>query len=169
VARGIGGEDGPSLWMFICVILVWGAVKKWFSDASDKLDQNYANPFQQETTKQIQAKEKAVKNTTYKASNLRHKLDYYQQVADAQREEFTATFNIDEDKLISMLKDFNKDELLAVYKCFGVQDATILGIATATGNIFDFYNHLLTDSTLGGNDLSAMRAIWKKTGLWANF
>lgn len=170
MARGIGGDDGPSLWMFIAVILVWGKIQGWFGEAKDKLNENWVNPFQPETNKQVQAKEKAVKNVTYRASQFQHgrKLDYYQQIADSQREEFAATFNIDEDKLLDQLKDLNKDELIAVYKCFGVQDATFLGVATATGTIFDFYNHLLTDTRLGGNDLTAMRNIWKKTGLWAN-
>ena len=123
MARGLGGDDGPTLWMFIACILIWGKVKGWFDEASDKLSGNLANPFQPETTAQIKAKEKHVKTVTYRASHFPpgRKLDYYQQLAEAQFDEMQSAVNIDEDKLINMLKPLNADELKAVYKCFGVR------------------------------------------------
>jgi hypothetical protein len=169
-SRGIGGDDGPTLWMFIACILIWGKIQGWFNAASDKLSGNLANPLQPETTAQIKAKEAQVKKITYRSSNLTQKLDHYQQIADAQYKELESYLNVDEDRLIAMLKPLNKDELIAVYKCFGVRDSTSTTgglLATGTGNIFDFYNEILTDSTFGGQDLTDMRKIWLKTGLWA--
>lgn len=169
-SRGIGGDDGPTVWMFIACILVWGKVKGWFDAAGSELDKNHVNPFQPETNAEVRNKEKLVKEITYRSSNLKHKLTYYQQIADSQYQELMSTFNIDEDKLINMLKPLNVDELKAVAKCFGVRDSASvksLGFATGTGTIFEYYNELLSDSTFGGDDLSQMRKIWSKTGLWA--
>lgn len=157
--------------MFVACILIYQMVKGWWNKAEDKLNGNLANPFQTETTEQIRKKEAAVKATTYRSSNLRHKnIDYYQQLADSQFEEMTSSYNIDEDKLIAQLKPLNTDELRAVYKCFGVKDANVLGtVAAWTQDIFGWYNHLLSDTVLGGKDLTAMRAVWAKTGLWPAF
>jgi hypothetical protein len=167
MARGIGGDDGPSLWMFLACILIWGKIQGWFNAASDKLSGNLANPFQSETTEDIKKKEKQVSGVSYKVSNLPNKLAHYQQIAQAQWDEMHSIGNIDEDKLISTLKPLNKDELIAVFKAFGVKENTVLGVASMTGTIFDFYQKYLTDSTFGGNDLTDMWNVWKKTGLWA--
>lgn len=172
MARGIGGDDGPTLWMFIACILIWGKVKGWFDSGLSELDKNHANIFQPETTAEIQNKEKIVKEISYRSSALKHKLSFYQQIADAQHKELMSTFNIDEDKLIAMLKPLNVDELKAVAKSFGVRDSASiksLGFATGTGTIFEYYDELLSDSTLGGDDLTQMRKIWQPTGLWAAY
>ncbi|RYE91507.1 MAG: hypothetical protein EOO37_00060 [Cytophagaceae bacterium] len=174
MARGIGGDDGPTLWMFVACILIWGKVKGWFDSGLSELDKNHANPFQPETNAEIRNKEKVVKEIAYRPSKFQngHKLSYYQQLADSQFKELMSTFNIDEDKLINMLKPLNVDELKAVAKCFGVRDSASiksLGFATGTGTIFEYYDELLSDSTLGGNDLTQMRKIWQPTGLWSGF
>lgn len=172
MARGIGGDDGPTLWMFIACILIWGKVKGWFDSGMTELDKNHVNPFQPETNAEVRTKEKFVKEITYRSSKLTHKPTYYQQLADAQYKELMSTFNIDETKLINMLKGLNVDELKAVAKAFGARDSVSmksLGFATGTGTIFEYYEELLTDSTLGGDDLTQMRKIWQPTGLWANY
>lgn len=168
MARGIGGDDGPTLWMFIACILIWGKIQGWFGSVSSSLSGNLANPFQPETTADIKRKEKQVTSITYRSSKLTKPVAYYQDVASAQYNELCSTWNIDEDKLLDMLKGFNVDELKAVAKNFGVKDANVLGLVAGwTGNIFDWYDHLLKDTAIGGNDLTAMRAIWKPTGLWS--
>ena len=56
MARGIGGDDGPTLWMAVAVIVCWGAFKSWFAEAKgDVKDQlgigkNTAGPFQDQTS-----------------------------------------------------------------------------------------------------------------------
>lgn len=167
MARGIGGDDGPTLWMFVACILIWGKVQGWFSAAGDALGGNLANPLQDETTDQIRAKEKRVKDVKYKPTNLPKVLGFYEQIADDQYSEMLNWFNVDEDKLINQVKSLNKDELTAVYKSFGVRDNKVLGVAQSTMNLLEFYQKLLTDSTFGGDDLTTMRKIWAKTGLWA--
>lgn len=171
MARGIGGDDGPTLWMFIACILIWGKVKGWFDSASDKLSGNLANPFQPETTADIKRKEAQVSGVFFRSSKFPpgRTLSFYQDVAAEQFKELTSSFNIDEDRLITMLKGFNVDELKAVYKSFGVKDATVLGVVAGwTADLFGWYEHLLTDSTFGGNDLTTMRKIWQPTGLWVS-
>lgn len=166
MARGLGGDDGPSVWMFLACILIWGKVQGWFNSVKEDLSGNLANPFQAETTADIRKMEKKIKNTPFSSSALRKPRTHYEEIADAQHKEMTSSFNIDEDRLYQMLELLNVDELKAVYVSFGARDSTALGITAWTGDIFKWYQHLLTDSTFGGNDLSDMRALWKKTGLW---
>ena len=165
MARGIGGDDGPTLWMFVACILIWGKIQGWFGSLSDSVSGNLANPIQNETTAQIRAKEKAVKAVTYRSSALKgHPLSFYQQIADAQYDELLSWFNVDEDKLINMLKGLNKDELKAVYKCFGARDNKVLGVAQSTLTLMEFYSAIFEDGW-AGNDLTNMRKIWAGTGL----
>lgn len=168
MARGLGGDDGPTVWMFIACILVWGKIQGWFNSVSDSVSGNLANPIQTETTAQIKAKEKGVKEIAYRSSQFQngHKLAFYQNIADRQYSEMENWLNVDEDVLLDSLRGLNTDELKAVAKCFGVRDNAVLGVAQSTGTLFDFYDKILSDSTFGGNDLSNMKKIWAKTGLW---
>lgn len=165
MARGLGGEDGPSLWMFVAVVLVWGKIQGWFGEVKADLSGNLANPLQDETTDQIRAKEKRVAATQVRLSTLPKSATYYQDLADDLYSEMQSWFNVDEEKLLDICKPLTKDELLAVYKAFGVKDNKVLGVAQSTGTLIDFFKKCLSDG-LTGNDKTNMKAIWKKTGLW---
>lgn len=171
MARGLGGDDGPSVWMFAACILIWMKVKGWFDSGAAEFDKNHANIFQAETTAEIQRKTSAAKAVAFRSSRFPpgRKLSYYSKLADDQYKELSSNLNIDEDKLINALRVLNADELKAVFVSFGVRDLSnlnSLGLAMTTGNIFDFYDRLLSDSWAGGNDYSNMKSIWAKTGLW---
>jgi hypothetical protein len=167
MARGLGGDDGPSLFMFIAVILIWGSIKDWFSRASDKVEDtlggNLPNPLQAETKKQIQDKEKRVAATQNKVrySTLPHPVSYYQQIADDFFEEMGSWFNVDKTRMLARCKMLSADELKAVYVAFDVRDNNLLGVAQSTGTLLDWFGKLYS-----GDQKAEMKKVWAKTGLW---
>lgn len=169
MARGIGGDDGPTLWMFVAVILIWTTVRKWFGEVSDKasevVNRNYANPIQKETTQEIAEMEKAVKNTFVPWSKLGPKT-YFQRIAMSQRQNLDTGFNVDEDKLFKELEPLSADQLRAVYHCFGVKDRTNGLITLYTGDLFDWYEKELDSWGMKPTEMERMRAIWAKARIW---
>lgn len=159
--------------MFVACILIFQMLKKWWDAASDKIEgavnTNYGGPLQGETTEDIKKKENLIKQVSYRSSQFPkgRKLSYYQHIADTQWKELEAFVNTDEDKLIAQVASLNTDELKAVYKCFGLKERTFAKLTVKSGDLFDFYEDVLSDGILAGDDLSRMRKVWAKTGLWA--
>jgi hypothetical protein len=177
MARGLGGDDGPSLWMFVACVLVWGKVAGWFNRTSDKvsstleLGKNSGGVFQSETTEEIGFYETQVKGWTTAWSTLPQKRKYYQAIAmkifTHVKDNFGYLSNIDEDYLINLCKPLTANELKAVAICFGVKDINNgVGLTSWTGHIIHLWETILEDSVVGGNDLTNMKKIWGKTGLW---
>ena len=182
MARGILGDDGPSLFMFIAVILIWGTIQRWASNAGDKLGaakdsladkleigKNSASIWQAQTTAQISQMETMVKSIAVPYSKLPHPPNFYKQTADAMWKEMTSTINIDEWAIVEMVRVFSKDELLAVAKAFGVREVSDwknLGLTTAwTGTIFDAMT-IAFDGYFKESERLAMHRIWAKTKMW---
>jgi hypothetical protein len=171
VARGIGGEDGPSLWMFVAVLCVWPVVKNFMSetkkDVTDTLGigHNTAGPLQSQTSADIQAAEDTVKSWTVSWSTLKPKT-YYQNIADRLWAEMNSQFNIDEQALIDACKPLSKMELMAVAKCFGVKEnTTVFGLTTWSGHIFQAFD-IAFDGMFKKNELAQMKKIWSVTKQW---
>lgn len=175
MARGIGGDDGPSIFMFAACILIFGQLKSWFNKAGDKANElankNYANPFQQETTSEIDMMTKNAKkiSVNWKALPPAKNITYFQRLALSHKQVMDTQGNMDEDKLFSQVEKLTANELRALAYCFGVQDRTNGLISIWTGDIFMWYDKGLDDITLYPGyitELARMRAIWAKTGLW---
>lgn len=172
MARGIGGDDGPSLWMAIAVLCVWASFKSWAKetthDVKDTLGigHNTAGPLQSQTTAEIEAAEKAVKSWTVSWSALPKPKTYYQNIADKLWKEMLSQYNIDEQAMIDACKPLSKGELVAVAKCFGVKEATtIFGLTTWSGHIFQAFDVAL-EGMFKKNEMAQMKRIWSVTKLW---
>lgn len=170
MARGIGGDDGPSIWMFAACILIWYKLSDMWKagkkSVQDELNTNHASILQPETTAEISRLEKKVAAITYKPSQLTQPKVYYTNVANTCWKELSANYNTDEEKLFDLLEPMNADELKCVAKEFGVKESTTLFVVTShTVDIFSAFDLVLTDG-LFGKDLTKMHSIWKKTGLW---
>jgi hypothetical protein len=170
MARGLGGDDGPSLWMFVAVVLVWGTIRSWFQAAKNNLDDvvstNYANPVQGETTKDIKVYESAVKRVAVPWSSLPRQKDYYQRLAISHRQLMDTGGNMDEDALFAQVARLSANELKALYYCFGVADRSNGLMAIWTGDLFVWYEKGLDDWGIKPTELQRMRSIWAKTKLW---
>lgn len=168
--------------MFIAVILIWGTIQRWVSTAGDKLGsakdtladkleigKNSASIWQEQTTAQIAKMEETVKAIPVPYSKLPHSPAFYLQTADAMWREMTSQFNIDEWKIVEMVRVLTKDELLAVAKAFGVREVAdwkTFGFTTAwTGTIFDAMT-VAFDGYFKESERLAMHRIWAKTKMW---
>lgn len=172
MAGGIGGDDGPSLWMAVAVIVCWGAFKSWASEAkkdvSDTLGigKNTAGPFQDQTSSEIEQIEATVKSWPVTWSALPHPKSYYDSIAAKMWREMTSPVNIDEEQLIAWVKPLSKVELVAVAKCFGVKEATtFFGFTAWTGHIFQAMD-VAFDGMFKKNELAQMKKIWSVTKMW---
>lgn len=172
MAKGIGGEDGPSLWTFLCVILVW----KWFTSEASKLEKkvegvfhvgvNDAGPLQKQTTAQISNMKRKVDLIPVVVGKLRQPPHYYTEVADSIWDQMNATFFTNKDEIFRLLEPLNVNELNAVAKGFGVRETTVFGLLTlSTYTIFTAMDGTFSDGVVV-KDLTRMRKIWAKTGLW---
>lgn len=166
MARGIGGEDGPSVWMFLTVILVWAWVKSTFTSAKNsvvdtlEIGKNSGGPFQSESTADIDRKNRFIDKIPVTHTRLPHSSQHYRDIADMLQSELTATFNTDEPKMFAALTPLSLYELRAVAKAFGVRENSV-GFTYYTYTLFDIMTKVLS-----GSDLTRMRKIWAKTGLW---
>lgn len=171
MAKGIGGEDGPSLWMFIAVVLVWGKLSQLATKTKNdtakflELGKNSGGPFQPETTAEITVMTKFVARIPVTPSRLKHKLPYYKAIADLVWEELKAQFFTNDTRMFEALEPLTVYELRAVAKEFGVRETTLFGMTTETVTIFTGFDKVLKNGMLG-NDLTRMHKIWAKTGLW---
>lgn len=171
MARGIGGEDGPTLWMFVAVVLVWGTVSKWLSSAKNtvveglEIGKNSAGPLQAETTAEIRTMEDQVASWHCAWSELKKPKTFYQNIADKLWKEIASQFNIDEAAMIAACRGLSKNELMAVAKCFGVREAAVFGLTTWTGHIFKAFDVAL-EGMFKKNELAEMHRIWAVTKLW---
>lgn len=171
MAKGIGGEDGPSLWMFIAVVLVWGKLSQLATKTKNdtakflELGKNSGGPFQPETTAEISVMTKFVARIPVTPSRLKHKLPYYKAIADLVWEELKAQFFTNDTRMFEALEPLTLYELRAVAKEFGVRETTLFGMTTETVTIFTGFDKVLKNGMLG-NDLTRMHKIWAKTGLW---
>ena len=182
MARGILGDDGPSLFMFIAVILIWGTIQRWASNAGDKLGaakdsladkleigKNSASIWQEATTADIAKMESKVKAIAVPYSTLPHPPSYYENIANAMWSEMRSTVNIDEWKLVDLCRDLSKYELMAVAKGFGVKEYSswkTAGLTTAwTGTLFDAMT-VAFDGYFKDTERAAMKGVWAKTKMW---
>lgn len=172
MAKGIGGEDGPSIWTFLCVILVW----KWFTSEAAKLEKkvegvlhigvNDAGPLQKQTTSQIANMEKKVARIPLIPAKLKFDPSHYAEIADMLWSEMNSTFYTDKNRIFEALEPLTVYELNAVAKKFGVRETSVLGLLTmSTYTIFTAFDGTFSDG-LVVKDLTRMKRIWAKTGLW---
>lgn len=173
MAKGILGDDGPTLWTFIAVILMWGAFKTWLSetkkDVKDTLGigSNTAGPLQSESSADIKKMEDQVKAWHVTYSSLPKPPTYYHNIANKLWAEIDVpkVLNVDEAAAIALLKPLSKNELVAVAKQFGVKEDTSLGLTTWSGHIFRALDRAFT-GMFKANDMAQMKAIWAPTKLW---
>lgn len=169
MARGIGGDDGPSVFMFAACVLIFFKLSDWAKAGKDavsaELDTNHASPFQSQTTSEIKKMEKYVAGITYRSSNLKKPAATYVSIANQCWKELSADWYVSDRKLFDLLDPLNADELKAVAKAFGVKESTALGITSGTYTIFTAFDEVLEDGYVF-KDLAKMHLIWKKTGLW---
>jgi len=174
MARGIGGDDGPSLWMFLACILIWGKIQGWFTSAkqsvNDVLDTNYSNPVQNETTADIKLMKDAAARIAVSWSKLGNNArTKFKALAMKHRQTMDTGGNMDEAALFAQVEHLSADQLRALAHCFGVQDRTNGVMSIWTGDIFYWYEKGLDDVQWYPSyqtELARMRKIWAKTGLW---
>lgn len=173
MARGIGGDDGPSLWMFLACILIWGKIQGWFNSVKkgveDIADTNYANPMQEESTSDIKLMKDNVSRIAVPWSRLgKNARSRFNTLAMKHRQLMDTGGNMDEAALYAQVESLTADQLRALAYCFGVQDRTNGLISIWTGDIFRWYEKALDDVHWFGSEteLDKMRKIWAKTGLW---
>lgn len=130
-----------------------------------EIGKNSAGIFQHETTKDIDKKQSFVDKIAVTTTRLKYNSAHYLAIADMCFDELTAWLNVDEPRLFAALENLNVYELRAVAKSFGVRETSIVGFTSSTFTIFDLMGHTLKDGRFG-NDLTKMRKIWAKTGLW---
>jgi hypothetical protein len=174
MARGFQGDTLSTVLMIGAGVLVWQKMSKTVDKVGERLGVgvNSAGVFQSETTDEINAYQKEVDawscnwaalgpNGKSKAKTLANKIFV------ALRDGFGALENVDEDKLFALLRPLSANELRAVAISFGVPDKNnLLGLTLFTGHIFRWFEEVLHDNYLQGHDLTEMRKIWAKTGLW---
>jgi hypothetical protein len=171
VAKGILGDDGPSVWTFIAVVLMWGAFKTWFSETSNTvkstlgIGRNTAGPMQAQTSADIERSENVVKSIPVSWSRLPKSPAYYQSIADKLWKEMNSSINIDEYGLISTCRPLSTIELLAVAKSFGVKENSHLGLTVWSGNIFQAMD-IAFDGMFKKAELAQMKKIWAPTKMW---
>lgn len=172
MARGIGGDDGPSLFMFGACVLGFIWLRDSFTSAKEsvsstlELGKNSGGILQPETTEDISTLQKSVDAITVRWTKCPHGKAYYLNIAAKCWTELSANYNTDEAKLFAMLSPLSADELRAVAKTFGVRETSVFGLLTlGSYTIFKAFDEALSDGMFG-NDLTKMRKIWAKTGLW---
>lgn len=171
MAKGILGDDGPTLWTFIAVILMWGAFKTWFSETKNSvtstlgIGKNTAGPLQSQSSSDIELAENTVKGWYVGWASLKLPKTYYQNLADKLWVEMNSGINIDEALLISMCQPLSKNELMAVAKCFGVKEASMMGLTTWSGHIFQAFD-IAFEGMFKKAELAQMKKIWAVTKLW---
>lgn len=171
MAKGILGDDGPSLWMFIAVVLMWGAFKTWFSETKKGvkdtfgIGHNTAGPLQSQSTADIERLENQVKSWHVQWSALTKPKTYYDNIADQLEREMLSPVNIDEEKLIALCRGLNKNELMAVAVCYGVKETTFVGLTTSTVHIFGAFDFALS-GMFKKAEMAEMKRIWAPTRLW---
>lgn len=174
MARGLGGDDGPTLFMFLACILIWGWIQQKAKAVKDSvnevLDTNYANPIQKETTDDIKMMKAAVAAIPVPWSKLgKGAKNKFKQLAMKHRQTMDTQWNMDEAALFSQVENLSADQLKALAYCFDVQDRTNGVMSIWSGDIFLWYERALDDVSLPFQDeteLARMRRIWAKTGLW---
>jgi hypothetical protein len=170
MARGLGGDDGPSIFMAVACVLIWNKISSMMSKTGDEISRvakkNYANPIQSESTTEIEQMEAWVKAIPVAWSSLPKPRTVYSAIAQRQWSELTSSFNVNEDKLFGDVEHLNANELRAVAKYFGVKDKTAIGVAVWTGHIVKAYETYLDNNFLSGDELGRMKKIWAKAGLW---
>ena len=172
MARGIGGDDGPTLFMAGACILgfIWirDSLGKAGDTLSDKLEigKNSGGILQAETTRDIARMEKQASGLVIRWSNCKKGRGYYASVADDIWDECKANYSTDEAKMFDLLSPLNVDELKAVAQSFGVRETTLLGVLTlGSYDIIKALKAALSDGFIF-DDETKMRKIWAKTGLW---
>lgn len=171
MAKGIGGEDGPSIWTFLCVILVW----KWFQSETAKLEkgvkgifhvgENTSGPLQKQTSSEIAKLENEIKRIPVTASRLKFPLVHYTSLAEMIWTEVNSwTPNVA--RIFEELEPLSVYELRAVAHEFGTRETSVFGLLTLkTYTIFTAFDSILRDATFD-KGLTRMHNIWHKTGLW---
>lgn len=160
-------------------MLIWnkfsGAANKGLDKAKTvfEIGQNSGGVFQQETTEEINQYEGEVKLWHYNPQGFPkgRSIAFYKAIATKiyvhVKNNFGYASNIDEDYLLNLCKPLTANELRAVAVSFGVKDINnAAGMTSWTGHIFHLFDSILTDTFAGGNDMTAMKTIWAKTGLW---
>lgn len=172
MARGIGGDDGPSIFMFGACVLGFIWVRDNLKSAGDsvskklELGQNSGGILQDETTRDIARMEKSAATIPVRWTNCKRPRAFYQSVADDIWTECKANYYVDTDKMFELVEPLNADELKAVAKYFGVRETTFLGVLTlGSYDIVKAMKAALSDGFLAQNE-TRMRQIWSKTGLW---
>ena len=169
MARGIGGDDGPTIFMFVAVLLIWNKVSslatKGKDAVNDELAKDHADIFQKETTAELTAMHKMVAAIAVPWSQLPKTKGHYQDIADTCWNELSSTLYTSEKKMFDLLTPLKANELKAVAKLFGVRETSLLGLTMSSQTIFTAFEVVL-GSTFWGDDLARMRKLWAKTGLW---
>jgi hypothetical protein len=160
-------------------LLIVGGMFLWnkLSGVADKvgkrleIGENSGGVLQSETTEQIDVYEAEVKTWHCDWAALGNRKTACKAIANKiythVKDHAGYTSNIDEDYLIGLCKPLSSNELRAVAILFGVKDLNnFFGFTVWTGHIFHLFDSILTDSYVGGNDMSKMKEIWSKTGLW---
>lgn len=172
MARGIGGEDGPSVWMFVAVVVVWGAVRQWFTETKksvvDKFEigQNSGGPMQDQSSAEIQTMQSEVDSWHVAYSALPKPKTYYHTIVNVLKAEMSSNINIDEARIISLCRPLSRNELMAVAKIFGVWDRNyIFGLTAWTGNIFQAFD-IAFKGMYKDDEMAQLKKIWAVTKLW---
>lgn len=178
-SRGIQGDTMTMLAFGAAAVLLWNKVSSAADRAATKvggvleIGKNSGGIFQKESTDEINQYEAEVKTWHYNPQGFPkgRTIAYYRTIANKiyveVKNNLGYTSNIDEDYLINLCKPLNANELRALAVCFGVKDFNnAFGMTSFTGHLFHLFDELLTDSPLGGQDLSKMKTIWAKTGIW---
>lgn len=177
-ARGFSGDTMSTLLMIGAGVLVWNRLSSTAEKGANKLadvleiGKNSAGIFQAETTAEISVYEAEVKGwyCDWKALGAAGKNKtraIANKIAAEARDGADLITNLDEDLILDLLRPLSANELRAVAIQFGVLDINHAWGSTAwTGHIFHFFDTTFTDSFIGGNDMTEMRKIWAKTGLW---
>ena len=167
MARGILGDDGPTIWMLIACILFWGKITDWWGSATNKLDdvvKTTSGVFQSETSDDLSLMQKQVNGWSVPWSTLPKKRIHYEEVAATLWTEMKKTF-VDEAKIIAICTGLTAGELKAVAKSFGVKKEKTFGLTVWEGHIFAAFAQVCEDNIIS-DDLTQLRNIWKKSGIW---
>lgn len=171
MARGIGGDDGPSLWMFAACILIYGKLASWGKSAKDELKHvsdeisTTANPIQAQTSDQLAMYKREVDSWAVNWTGLPKPQSHYQNMASKLWAELRKEPNVDEDKIIAMCKPYSAPELKAIAKSFGVKKERTFGLTVWEGHIFAAFDEVFEDG-LFSTERTDLYLVWSKTGLW---
>jgi len=167
MAKGILGDDGPTIWMLIACILFWGKITDWWGSATNKVDdviKTTSGVFQSQTSDDLSLMQKQVAAWTVPWSTLPKKKIQYTEIASKLWTEMKA-FSVDEAKIIATCTALSAGELRAVAKEFGVKKERTFGMTVWEGHIFAAFAEVCEDNIIS-DDLTQLRTIWKKSGIW---